>query len=117
MSLHKNPEELLHWSWPQIEPHYQALAARGLTAENVAEWLTDWSRLSERVFEKKHRLSVATTVNPADADAERRYTGYLDELYPLAQAAEQKLKEKLLASGLKPDSFEVPLRNMRAEVA
>lgn len=117
MSLPQNPEELLHWSWPQIEPHYQALAARDLTAENVAEWLTDWSRLSERVFEMKHRLSVATTVNTADADAERRYTGYLDELYPLAQAAEQKLKEKLLASGLKPDSFEVPLRNMRAEVA
>ncbi len=117
MSLPQNPEELLHWSWPQIEPHYQALAARDLTAENVAEWLTDWSRLSERIHEMEQRLHVATTVDTADAEAERRFQSYLDEIYAASQAAEQKLKEKLLASGLEPEGFEVPLRNMRAEAA
>jgi len=43
MSLPQNPEELLRWSWPQIEPHYQALAARDLTAANVHQWLAYWS--------------------------------------------------------------------------
>lgn len=117
MSLPQNPEELMRWAWPQIEPHYQALAARDLTPANVHPWLADWSRLSEHISEMKHRLSVATTVSTADADAERRYKTYLDEVYPAAQAAEQKLKEKLLASGLKPEGLETALRNMRAEAA
>jgi oligoendopeptidase F len=33
------------------------------------------------------------------------------------EAAEQKLKQKLLASNLEPAGFEIPLRNMRAEAA
>jgi oligoendopeptidase F len=116
-SLPQNADELMRWSWPDIEPHYQALAARDLSAANVNAWLADWSRLTERVSEMEQRLYVATTVNTADAEAERRYKAYWDEIYPVSQAAEQALKEKLLASGLEPERFDVPLRNMRAEAA
>jgi len=116
-SLPKTADELLRWTWPQIEPYYRDLASRTLTTENVTQWLADWSRLSECVSEMQVRLYVATTINTADAEAERRYTAYLDEIYPAAQAAEQKLKQHLLTSGLEPKGFEVPLRNMRAEAA
>jgi oligoendopeptidase F len=107
----------LQWSWPQIEPYYQDLAARMLTAPVVAQWLTDWSRLSECVEEMGTRLYVATTVNTADEEAERRFNAFLDEIVPAVEVAEQALKEKLLASGLEPEGFGVPLRNMRAEAA
>ena len=40
---------------------------------------------------------------------------FLDGIFPNVMAAEQKLKEKLLASKLEPKGFEIPLRNMRAE--
>ncbi|MGH2523885.1 MAG: M3 family oligoendopeptidase, partial [Anaerolineales bacterium] len=116
-SLPQTPAELLEWTWPQIEPHYRALAERPLTADNVMQWLADWSRLSEHVNELFSRLNVAITVDTADAEAERRFNAFLDEIYPASQAAEQKLKEKLLASGLEPPGFEIPLRNMRAEAA
>jgi len=105
------------WSWPQIEPYYAELAARPLTAEDVAAWLADWSGLDERVYEMYQRLYVATTINTVNEDAQRRYARYLDEIYPAAEAARQTLKEKLLASGLEPAGFEIPLRNMRAEAA
>src|SRR5258708_24835182 len=35
-----------------------------------------------------------------------------EEIYPRYQAAEQTLKEKIVASGLVPEQFEIPLRNL-----
>ena len=60
-------------------------------------------------------LSVATSVNTADQAADERMNHFLDGIYPNVMAAEQKLKEKLLASHIDPHGFEIPLRNMRAE--
>ncbi len=114
-SLPKTSADLLQWSWPQIEPYFQNLAARELNADTIVEWLTDWSRLRECEAEMSMRLYVATSVNTADTEAERRFKTYLDEIFPSVLAADQKLKEKLLASGLEVDGFEIPLRNMQAE--
>lgn len=114
-SLPSTPQELLAWQWSEIEPHYRALEDRPLNAQNVDEWLTDWTRLSEKLDEMYTRLSIATTVNTADKQAEARLKEFLDAVFPNAIAADQKLKEKLLASGLKPAGFEIPLRNMQAE--
>ncbi len=113
--LPQDTKTLLTWSWSDIEPHYNDLAARTLTAQNVAGWLADWTALDDRVSEMSSRLHVATTVNTADKDAEARFKAFLDTIYPKVEAAEQKLREKLLGSGLEPEGFEVPLKKMRAE--
>ncbi|MBI5305015.1 MAG: M3 family oligoendopeptidase [Chloroflexi bacterium] len=115
--LPPNATTMLDWSWSQIEPYYNDLAARELNAGNVAPWLADWTRIAELVEEMYARLNVATTVNTADKESEERYRAFLDQIFPPALAAEQKLKEKLLASNLEPDGFTIPLRNMRTEAA
>jgi oligoendopeptidase F len=115
--LPKTTEELMAWNWPQIEPLYKDLQARTLTADGVKGWLADWSRLSEHVSEMYQRLYVATTVNTADSLAEERYMAFLDDIRAQSEAEEEKLKEKLLASGLETDGFAIPLRNMRTEAA
>jgi len=114
-SLPRTVDELVQWTWPQIEPHYRDLAARLPTAASVPEWLSGWSRLGEAVNEMYSRLWVATTVDTADEEAGRRFDAYLDEIFPAAQAADYGLKMKLISSGLEAGGFEVPLRNMRAE--
>jgi oligoendopeptidase F len=114
-NLPSNPAALVAWTWPEIEPYYQELAARSLTAANVDAWLVDWSSVGERIDEMYARLSVATSVNTADKEADQRMNQFLDSLYPNVTAAEQKLKQKLLASQIEPHGFEIPLRNMRAE--
>ena len=114
-NLPSNPAALVAWTWPEIEPYYQELAARSLTAANVDAWLEDWSSVGERIDEMYARLSVATSVNTADNEADQRMNQFLDSLYPNVTAAEQKLKQKLLASQLEPHGFEIQLRNMRAE--
>jgi oligoendopeptidase F len=52
-----------------------------------------------------------------DEAARARLYGFLEKLLEPAMKAEQRLKEKLLASGLDAPGFEIPLRNMRAEAA
>jgi oligoendopeptidase F len=105
------------WTWPQIEPYFRDLNARPLDPATVTVFLTDWTRLSERLDEIHQRLFIATTLNTADHEAEQQFNTFLDEVYPAVQEAEQQLKEKLLASGLEPAGFELPLRRMRAEAA
>ena len=114
-TLPTNFNDFIHWTWPQFEPYYQDLIARSLTADNAADWLAGWTRVSKTVAETYSRLHVASTLNTADADAEKRYHTFLGEVFPKVEAAEQQLKQKLLASGLEPRGFEIPLRNMRAE--
>ncbi|MBI5567976.1 MAG: M3 family oligoendopeptidase [Chloroflexi bacterium] len=105
----------LAWTWTEIAPYYQDLNARPLDAENVAAWLADWTRIAKTVGEMFSRLHLATTLNTADAAAEQRYLGFLSEVQPKVEEAEQQLKQKLLNSGLQPAGFDLPLRNLRAE--
>jgi oligoendopeptidase F len=114
-NLPSTPEMLIAWTWPEIESYYQELESRPVDCENVNAWLFDWSAVSERIDEMYARLAVATSINTADKEAEERMHKFLDGIFRNVMAAEQKLKEKLLASQLEPESFEIPLRNMRAE--
>jgi oligoendopeptidase F len=91
------------------------LLARTLDETNVPGWLADWSRLAELVTEAYARLWVATTVDTNDQQAGTRFSAFLDQLYPLAQAADQKLKQKFLASGLQPEGMQRTLLNLQAE--
>ena len=101
--------------WAEIEPLYQQLERVKLTAANVEEWLANWSRLSEIVYEQNNRLAVATTVNTADQEIEKKYNENIDAIFTPSRPYDQRLKEKLLASGLAPAGMEIPIRAMRAE--
>lgn len=114
-NLPATTEELLAWDWPRYEPYIQEMSGRALTAANVTEFVQDWSSLSAYFMETYNRRYVASTLNTADKAAEQAFKDFMDLIFPNAMAAEQVFKEKLLASGLQPEGFEIPLRNMRAE--
>jgi oligoendopeptidase F len=114
-NLPTTPEALIAWTWPEIASYYQELESCSFTAANVEAWLADWSSVGERIEELYARLAVATSVNTADKEAEERMNNFLDGIFCNVMDAEQKLKEKLLASRFEPEGFEIPLRNMRAE--
>ena len=108
--------KFMDWNWSQIEPYYQDLTDRYLDPANVEDWLTDWSRLGELLGETFIRLYIATSLDTTDQVAEKRFQAFLDDIFPQMEAADQQLKEKLLNSKLEPEGFEIPLRDMRAEV-
>ena len=101
--------------WDDLQTFFEEMTARELNTDTVHEWLADWSRLSELVDEAYARLYVRTTQDTTDEAAEARFHTFLEQVFPKAQAADQALKQKLLDSGLEPDGFTIPLRNMRAE--
>ena len=114
-NLPSTTEDLLKWTWAEIEPYYKDLQGCTLNEDNVHEWLKDWSDLSRHVFEIQFRLEVLTTVDTTDTKSEEAYKKFFDEIFPNMQAGENALKQKMLASGLEPKGFEIALRNMRAE--
>jgi oligoendopeptidase F len=105
------------WSWAQIAPYYDDLLSRALTAAEVDEWLADWTRISSLVDEASNRFTIRTTTNTADAAAQREYTTFLEDILPHVLTSEQKVKQKLLESGLEPTGFELPLRKLRTDAA
>jgi oligoendopeptidase F len=114
-SLPTNAKSILALKWADYEPYFKDLEARELSKEDIEAWLNDWSRLAETADEHYWRLYIATTVNTADKEGEAGFNKYIGEIQPAAKTAEQKLKNKLLASGLSPKSFETGLRRLQAE--
>jgi oligoendopeptidase F len=114
-TLPATPQAILASTWATFEPFFQSLQQRELQPDSIQGWLADWSRLASCIFEMQARLGVAVSINTADAEAERRYNAFYDEVFPRVMEAEQALKQKLLASGLQPEGYAIPLRNMRAE--
>ena len=108
-------EDFLNWEWSQIEPIFQALQQTHLEADNIESWLEEWSQLSKLLDESYWRLYDATTIDTGDELAEKKFTDFLDEIRPKGKSAEQKLKEKFLASGLEPDGYQVVLRDLMAQ--
>lgn len=115
LKLPSTLEELMALTWREIEPRYRLLVRREVTAANVDSWLANWSRLTEVVYEQNNRLALETSIDTANKDAEKRYQENIDAVFTPSRRYEQKLREKLLTSGLIPEGMEIPIRNMRAE--
>lgn len=116
-ALPKTAQEFMTFKWAQIEPYYADLEARAIDASNVEAWLLDWTRLSQLLDEAYNRLYIATTLDTTDTAGVERFHAFLHDVWEPVQPAEQRLKQKLLDSGLEPEGFEIPLRNMRSEAA
>lgn len=102
-------------SWSAIEPWYRKLTATPLSPATLLAWLTHWSQLSELVNETSMRLEIAWSQNTADQAAAQRHQRFLETIAPQVQSFDQQLTQQLLASGLEPEGFAIPLRNLRAQ--
>ena len=114
-SLPSNAQDILSMTWQDYKPYYNDLEARMLDASTIDAWLDDWSALAACVDEQFTRLQVATSQHTADEELQGQFDRFLDEVQPAVKTADQKVKEKLLGSGLHPKEFEIPLKKMAAE--
>lgn len=116
-SLPQTSEAFERLSWAEIEPWYRELRESPLSSETLQPWMIQWSDLSALVDETMRRLDIACTRNTADEERPRRKQHFLETVSTPQQALDQQIKERLLASGLEPEGFAIPLRNLRAEAA
>jgi len=110
-------EDAFDWSWDKFQPFIENLNQRELNTDNLDQWMTDWSKLSKLLQEIFSRLYVATTQHTADKEIEKRYFNFLENIYPNSMAADQKLKQKLLESGLVPENFGVQIRDLKTQAS
>lgn len=101
--------------WAEIEPWYRELVEATLAPDTLEPWLRQWSQLSALVDETNTWLEIATTRNTADETLSRRRERFLDEIFTQVQHFDQQIKQQLLASGLEPEGFAIPLSKLRVD--
>lgn len=106
---------VLDWSWENYAPFFSALEQRELDSDSVGQWLLDLSRVSDVLAEHSSRLRNLNSADTRVDEHRLRLEQHQAEVLPQAFVAGQRLKEKLLTSGLSPAGMEFPLRGMRAE--
>jgi oligoendopeptidase F len=109
--------EFLKWTWPQIEPYFINLETRPLNESTLSQWMKDWGALGKHMDEAYWRLWADTTLDTLNEPVQQRFERFLADVQEPAHAAEHRLRQKLLASGLRPEHFNAPLRNMAAEAS
>jgi oligoendopeptidase F len=99
----------------QILPRYEELLARALPVEAVPAWLADWSKLQSQVGEAASLVSIEHSRDTQDPDRKAAYMHMVKEVQPKLRPLEQKLKQRLLASGYAGDEMAMTLRDFRSE--
>jgi oligoendopeptidase F len=86
--------------WPQIAPLFGQLESRALQIKDAAgleAWLLDWSELSAALDEEASRRYIAMTCHTDNADAEKAYLHFVENIEPQLKPKQFGL-EKIYAS-------------------
>jgi oligoendopeptidase F len=105
----------MNWTWDDIEPRYAELEGQELTTENIDAFLESWGDLQAQVSEIAFRLHGSTTQDTSNEEVAQRYRTFVEELQPKIEAEEQRIREKVLTSGLSTDKYELTIRRMRID--
>jgi len=116
-SFPRAPAGLDPASWPDLWLRLRDLESRSLDAASVETFLRMWSEVATLGNETMRLLQIAVAQDTADQEAADRHRRFMRDVFPAVQEAQQRLKEKLLGSGLCPLGFEEPLRHMRADAS
>lgn len=115
------PIDLDPSDWNQLQPLYQALLDRPLeTVHDVNHWLADVSELTAAVSEYAARTRINQACHTDDAEVEKVFMHWVEQIAPKIQPLFFELQKKLLATPahaeLPEDPFAVLLREWRADV-
>ena len=84
-------------NWDTVAPYFSALAGEDLTADGVDDWLMRWSELEKTLGEAGSWAGRAKSEDTTNAEAEKAYLNFVQQIVPAWSMAAQALKTKLLA--------------------
>ena len=109
--------------WGQLAPLFDQLADRATRCSAVADlerWLLDWSELNAALEEEASRRYIAMTCHTDNADAERAYLQFVEEIEPQAKPRQFQLEQQLMSHPLRAvlplPRYEVFLRDTQNHV-
>lgn len=115
------PADLDPSDWGQLEPIYKLLLERPTDSlEQLKQWLADFSELSAAVSEYGSRKNIDSACHTDDAEIEKAFLHYVENIAPKIKPIYFELQKKLLASpnhtDLDAERFGVMIREWRASV-
>src|SRR5437016_13378174 len=79
------PSRIGRGDWSQLAPLFDRLEVRAREINSVADlerWLVDWSELSAALDEESSRRYIAMTCHTDNADAEKAYLHFVENVDP-----------------------------------
>src|ERR1035437_6848433 len=90
--------------WNNIAPLFDQLEARAGTCASAADlerWLLDWSELNAGIDEKSSKRYIAMTCHTDNADAEKAYLHFVENVDPQLKPRQFKLAQTYVAHPLR----------------
>jgi len=100
------PQAIDLGDWPQIAPLFDQLEQRAAQCQSVPaleRWLLDWSELSAALDEESSRRYIAMTCHTDNADAERAYLHFVENIEPQLKPRQFALEKVYVAHPLRAD--------------
>src|SRR6266700_5291109 len=98
------PAEIDLGDWSQIAGPFDLLEKRAsdcATVSDLEQWLRDWSELSAALDEESSRRYIAMTCHTDNAEAEKAYLHFVEQIEPQLKPRQFKLSEIYLAHPLR----------------
>ena len=90
--------------WSRIAPLFDQLEARASqcrTPADLEQWLLDWGELGAALDEEGSRRYIAMTCHTDNADAEKAYLHFVEEIEPQTKPRQFELSQTYLAHSLR----------------
>jgi oligoendopeptidase F len=94
------PQDIDLGDWPQIAPLFDQLevqAAQAREAAALERWLFDWSELNAALDEEASRRYIAMTCHTDNADAEKAYLHFVEQVEPQLKPRQFALEQIYVA--------------------
>ena len=117
------PAKLDLGDWAQIAPLFDQLETRIAAAKSVADleaWLLAWGELTAALDEESSRRYIAMSCHTDNADAEKAYLQFVEQIDPQLKPRQFQLEKLLIAhpqcTKLPSPRYDVFLRDVRNHV-
>jgi oligoendopeptidase F len=98
-AIPESPDAFKEAVWEDVLPFYEELAGRSLDADNVEQWLADWSRFESLLSEASALASFAYTCDTSDPAREAAQLRFGTQISPKAQEQRVRLQQRLVELG------------------
>jgi len=103
------PQNIDLGDWPQIAPLFDELEHRASRARSTAElerWLLDWNELNAALDEESARRYIAMTCHTDNADAEKAYLHFVENVEPQLKPRQFALEKIYVTHPLREELVE-----------
>ena len=114
------PEQIDLGDWDAIAPLFDQLEARAPQCKSGADlerWLLDWSELSAALDEESSKRYIAMTCHTDNAEAEKAYLHFVENVEPQLKPRQFKLAQILRRPSAARAVAEAALRGLRSRHA